>query len=198
MADERQETTSLEHERPGFYPALARAIRSLRTARGLERKELADRAGISYPYLSEIEGGKKRPSSQTLLAVAEALAIRPHELMALAETLANDRVADAAGAEVAEPPAAPAPAAAMDGPEPRRASRFFHAPAPASVVAPSQHAVPAPNAPLSQRTGPPRTLAAVVHELRGYLERMAADDVERVLDLARRLSQGGSRRDDRQ
>jgi transcriptional regulator with XRE-family HTH domain len=70
---------------PAYYEALGRAIRVLRTERGLARKDLAEAAGISYPYLSEIETGKKRPSSKALFAVAEALEVRPAELLALSD-----------------------------------------------------------------------------------------------------------------
>ena len=38
---------------------LGRAIRVLRTARDLGRRELAERAGLSYSYLAEIENGDK-------------------------------------------------------------------------------------------------------------------------------------------
>jgi len=39
-------------EDPIFYVALGRAIQVLRTERGLGRRELAELAGLSYPYLS--------------------------------------------------------------------------------------------------------------------------------------------------
>jgi transcriptional regulator with XRE-family HTH domain len=70
---------------PGYYEALGRAIRVLRTERGLERKDLAEAAGLSYPYLSEIETGRKRPSSKALFVIAEALGVRPSELLALGD-----------------------------------------------------------------------------------------------------------------
>jgi hypothetical protein len=40
----------------------------------------------------------------------------------------------------------------------------------------------------SWQAAPPRTVSAVLRELRHYLERMAPDDLQRILDLARRLS----------
>ena len=52
-----------------------------RTDLGIERAELAERAGISYSYLAAIENGQKQPSSQVLLALAEALGLRSHELL---------------------------------------------------------------------------------------------------------------------
>jgi len=52
---------------------LGRAITCIRLERGLKRKELAAAAGISYPFLAEIENGKKWPSFPTLDAIAAAL-----------------------------------------------------------------------------------------------------------------------------
>lgn len=71
--------------------ALGRTIKVLRTDRGLERKELAELAGISYSYLAEIESGTKQPSSQVLAAIADALGLRSHELLQHAEQR-RDRV----------------------------------------------------------------------------------------------------------
>ena len=70
-----------------FYAALGRAIRVTRTEQALERKELARLAGISYPYLSEIEKGKKRASTEALLPIARALGLRQSELLERAERL---------------------------------------------------------------------------------------------------------------
>ena len=68
--------------------AIGRAIRVIRTEQGLSRKELAERSGLSYPYVSEIETGKKSPSSKALRSIADAVGLPPHELLAAAETLA--------------------------------------------------------------------------------------------------------------
>ena len=73
--------------------ALGRAIRRIRTDREMSRKELAERTGISYPYLTEIEGGKKVPSQRVMATIAKALGVRQHEFMLLAEELAGAGVA---------------------------------------------------------------------------------------------------------
>jgi transcriptional regulator with XRE-family HTH domain len=64
-----------------FAGALGLTIKVLRTDRGVERKDLADRAGISYSHLASIEAGQKQPSPQVLTAIAEALGIASHELL---------------------------------------------------------------------------------------------------------------------
>ncbi len=70
-----------------FYAALGRAIRVTRTEQGLERKELARLSGLSYPYVSEIEKGTKRASTEALLPIARALGLRQSELLERAERL---------------------------------------------------------------------------------------------------------------
>jgi transcriptional regulator with XRE-family HTH domain len=76
----------IEHERPEFYEALGRTVQVLRTDQGLDRRDLADRAGISYSYLAAIENGKKPPSSKVLFSIASALGLLSHELLASVET----------------------------------------------------------------------------------------------------------------
>ena len=51
---------------PAFLAAYGAVIRNHRGEQGLDRKELAERAGASYSYLSAIESGHKMPSGETL------------------------------------------------------------------------------------------------------------------------------------
>ena len=50
-------------------------IGPLRKWRGLTQDALAEKAGISQPYLSAIEGGKKTGDVATLRAIANALGV---------------------------------------------------------------------------------------------------------------------------
>jgi DNA-binding XRE family transcriptional regulator len=50
-------------------------IKILRKFRGVTQTALAEAAGISRPYLTEIETGKKTGSVATLQALAKALAV---------------------------------------------------------------------------------------------------------------------------
>ncbi len=50
-------------------------MRVLREHRGLAQPELAAAAGISVPYLSPLESGKRRGSTQVLAKIAAALKI---------------------------------------------------------------------------------------------------------------------------
>ena len=57
-------------------------IRSQRRLARLSLRQLADRAKVSNPYLSQIERGVYRPSAQVLKAIAEALDISAETLYA--------------------------------------------------------------------------------------------------------------------
>lgn len=52
-------------------------VRILRKYRGLTQVDLAAAAGISRPYLAEIETGKKDGSIRAMKALAKALAVPP-------------------------------------------------------------------------------------------------------------------------
>lgn len=48
-------------------------VKAWREHRGLTQQELSERAGISKPYLSQIETGKRQGTLETLSALARAL-----------------------------------------------------------------------------------------------------------------------------
>jgi DNA-binding XRE family transcriptional regulator len=56
-------------------------IRSFRNYRGMTISELAGAAGISQPYLSEIENGKKTGSIDVLKRIAKALKVDLDDLV---------------------------------------------------------------------------------------------------------------------
>jgi transcriptional regulator with XRE-family HTH domain len=58
---------------PLWRQVLGSRLRALRAKRGETLAETADRAGISPQYLSEIERGRKEPSSEMIAALAGAL-----------------------------------------------------------------------------------------------------------------------------
>ncbi|WP_433565176.1 helix-turn-helix domain-containing protein [Nocardia sp. CA-151230] len=58
---------------PLWREALGGQLRSLRLERGEKLTETAGRAGISPQYLSEVERGRKEPSSEMIAALAGAL-----------------------------------------------------------------------------------------------------------------------------
>ena len=58
---------------PEFLAAYGACIRQRRAELCIARKALAERAGISYSYLSSIESGQKLPSGTVLTLLAQAL-----------------------------------------------------------------------------------------------------------------------------
>ncbi|MEV1292178.1 helix-turn-helix transcriptional regulator [Pseudonocardia sp. NPDC049635] len=73
---------------PLWRHLLGHQLRAARHRRGDTLEETARRAGISPQYLSEIERGRKEPSSEMIAAVAGALEVTLAELTrAVAATL---------------------------------------------------------------------------------------------------------------
>lgn len=64
-------------------------IRQQRERANLSLRRLADRAGISNPYLSQIERGLRRPSARILKSLARALSIQAESLYARAGLIEN-------------------------------------------------------------------------------------------------------------
>jgi transcriptional regulator with XRE-family HTH domain len=63
-------------------PRLAARIRRYREEKGLTQAALADAAGLSKTYLSELESGAgRRPSGDVLLRIADALGITIADLL---------------------------------------------------------------------------------------------------------------------
>ncbi|MDZ4178788.1 MAG: helix-turn-helix domain-containing protein [Coriobacteriia bacterium] len=60
---------------------IGRLIAGHRERRKLTKAELARRAGVSAPYLSQIESGDRRPSEAVLRQIAGALGIKNIELL---------------------------------------------------------------------------------------------------------------------
>jgi transcriptional regulator with XRE-family HTH domain len=166
----------------------------------MSRKELAERADLSYSYLSELENAAKQPSSRALRAVAQALGLEAHELLATAEV----RIGEAPESDLSED--APAEAETEELRTTLRAAGYpvrgrrqgrpgwFHEKPGLPLMARLRGAKP-------REAAPPATgvqamvdleesepaLAATLEELRQLLEALSPEDRERVLDLARRL-----------
>lgn len=170
----------IEHERPEFYEALGRTVQVLRTDQGLDRKDLADRAGISYSYLAAIENGKKPPSSKVLFAIAGALGLLSHELLASVETRLRRQHRPAAAPRFAAPSA--------------RQAWFHGSPVAAASPAPSgraDHLHPSEFPPASRSAlgaGAPYSATGFLMELERLNSQLSDEDRDLVLGLARRLA----------
>ncbi len=74
----------------GAVGTLGDYLREQRTANRLSLRQLADAAGVSNPYLSQIERGLRRPSADVLQALAKALRISAETLYVQAGILNPD------------------------------------------------------------------------------------------------------------
>src|SRR5689334_10806650 len=58
--------------------AIASAVRARRRRLGLTLQELADKSGLSAPFLSQVERSQTTPSITSLIAIAQALQVDIH------------------------------------------------------------------------------------------------------------------------
>lgn len=67
--------------------AFGRAVREVRMERRLSQEDAALESGIDRAYFGHIERATKSPTLNTVWKVAEALGVRPSELLARAERI---------------------------------------------------------------------------------------------------------------
>jgi transcriptional regulator with XRE-family HTH domain len=84
---EREPQPQPRPQEPLWREVLGRRLRALRQEQQETLAETAARAGLSPQYLSEIERGRKEPSSEMIAALAGALGIT---LIDLTEQVATD------------------------------------------------------------------------------------------------------------
>jgi transcriptional regulator with XRE-family HTH domain len=117
-------------------------LRRHRLAQGRTLREVAVKGGISLTYLSEVERGRKEPSSEVLVAVCDALGLVLSDVLfevaeAAARAEAEARPTAAIGflpaarrlAPVARPQRVPAeqqPSALLSGPRALHGMRVLH------------------------------------------------------------------------
>jgi transcriptional regulator with XRE-family HTH domain len=65
--------------------ALGLAVRDLRRSALMSQEELGFRSGLHRTYVGGIERGERNPSWMNIVKLAQALAVQPSELVALAQ-----------------------------------------------------------------------------------------------------------------
>ena len=70
--------------------SLGEYLKEQRTAARLSLRQLAEQAGVSNPYLSQIERGLRKPSAEVLQQIAKALRISAEQLYIRAGILSPD------------------------------------------------------------------------------------------------------------
>jgi transcriptional regulator with XRE-family HTH domain len=84
-------------------PDIGAFIRDLRSSARISLRELADRAGVSNPYLSQIERGLRRPSAEVLSQLADALRVSTALMFLRAGLLPDKEGHSVLGAIAADP-----------------------------------------------------------------------------------------------
>jgi transcriptional regulator with XRE-family HTH domain len=69
--------------------ALGRAVQALRTERDLSQTQLANATGFMQSWISQVERGRRNPSWNNVVRLAEGLGVGVAELAARAEALAG-------------------------------------------------------------------------------------------------------------
>ncbi|MET0145057.1 MAG: helix-turn-helix transcriptional regulator [Ilumatobacteraceae bacterium] len=80
----------MRQELEGRLADLGEFIRGQREVASMSVRRLADLAGVSNPYLSQIERGLRRPSAEILQQLAKALKISVETLYVRAGLLTED------------------------------------------------------------------------------------------------------------
>jgi transcriptional regulator with XRE-family HTH domain len=85
---------ALRHELEHRFAELGEYIKSQREIASMSVRRLADLAGVSNPYLSQIERGLRRPSAEILQQLAKALHISAETLYVRAGLLSEAEAAE--------------------------------------------------------------------------------------------------------
>ena len=77
-------------KRSPTHVAFGRALRELRTERGISQERLAEIADLDRTYVSGIERGERNPSLTNIVKLADAVGVKVSDLAARAESLTLD------------------------------------------------------------------------------------------------------------
>ncbi len=67
------------------------ALRELRRKHGVTQRELADKTGLDFSYISKLENGRNPPpAADTIVKICEVLEEPPEQLLALTSKLPSD------------------------------------------------------------------------------------------------------------
>jgi transcriptional regulator with XRE-family HTH domain len=56
-------------------------VRAMRLAKGWTQEQFAERSGFSQQYISGLESGRRNPTVVSLFELAQALGVRPTDLL---------------------------------------------------------------------------------------------------------------------
>lgn len=78
------------------------AIRTIRKQKNISQMELCLRANMSQGFLTNIENGKKEPSTMTLIRIAEALEVSPRDFFPANDTSSDKNIKNEIKNEIIE------------------------------------------------------------------------------------------------
>jgi transcriptional regulator with XRE-family HTH domain len=70
--------------------ALGRAVQAIRVERAMSQVQLSENSGLQRGWLSNLEHGRRNPNFVNVVRLAAGLGVLPAELVARAESLAED------------------------------------------------------------------------------------------------------------
>ena len=110
--------------------SLGEYLKEQRVASRLSLRQLAEQAGVSNPYLSQIERGLRKPSAEVLQQIAKALRISAEQLYIRAGIVSPEDGVGGPGVELAvlSDPASPSGRSSPCSTSTRRSSRSTQRP----------------------------------------------------------------------
>lgn len=64
-----------------FLAKFGSTVKELRKSKGLSQERLAFEVGMDLTSINEIENGRRNPTLRTIVKIAEALGVKPAELL---------------------------------------------------------------------------------------------------------------------
>lgn len=68
---------------------IGNVLRELRDSKGLTQEQLSGLAALDRTHYSKLERGLRSPTIETLFKIAQALDMKPHEIIKVIETRVN-------------------------------------------------------------------------------------------------------------
>jgi len=78
-------------------------LRDLRRTAGISQRELADRIGLDFSYISKVENGRvPPPAADTVVKICEVLNVAPERLLSLTGKMPSDVQRTVSGSTAAQ------------------------------------------------------------------------------------------------
>ncbi len=85
MSTLRDDINMVKKNSPSSSQVFGLAIKSIREEKGFTQFDLWDKCGIDRSYLSDIERGRRNPSLNTIIQIAQGLEVKAYNLFRKAQ-----------------------------------------------------------------------------------------------------------------